>query len=172
MRIVYARLTIYGWAALALVSAAHVAVAAKTATATARTAVLIPLSITKVNDLNFGNIVSGATAGTVTINQTTGAVTRTGGATVFGTTHNAASFTVAGSAGQTYAITLSAPPILTRAGGTQTIALTALRLRGAATRKMVAAGTTTLSVGGTLAVPANQMPGAYSGVFTLSVAYQ
>jgi len=156
-------------AALALGVSANAAT--RTATANVRIAIIAPLSITKTNDLAFGNIVPGATAGTVTINQATGAATKTGGVTLFGTANHAASFNITGSGRHNYVITVSAAPTLTRAGGTQTMKMTALRLNGATTRTMAASGTATLTLGGTLAVAANQVAGTYSGTFTVSVAY-
>lgn len=156
-------------AVLALGVSAHAAT--RTATANVRTAIIAPLSITKANDLSFGNIVPSATAGSVTINQVSGAATKTGGVTLFGTANHAASFNVTGSGGHNYVITVGAAPTLTRAGGTQTMKVTALVLNGAKTRAMPATGKATLTLGGTLAVAANQVAGTYSGTFTVSVAY-
>lgn len=160
-----------GWLLAAALIPAASAQAAKTATANTRAVILKPLTIVKVNDLNFGNIVPGATAGTVVINAASGASSKTGGVTIFGTNHNNASFTVTGSGGHNYIITLGAAPKLTRAGGTQTMTMTALTLNGAKTRAMPAAGTATLTIGGTLAVAANQTPGSYTGTFSVTVAY-
>jgi len=55
-----------------------------TATASGKALLLLPLTLTKVNDLQFGTIVSSAVAGTVTINAASGARTHTGGVTEVG----------------------------------------------------------------------------------------
>jgi len=154
-----------------LLAASSGASAANSVPATARAAILKPLTLSKVRDLSFGNIVPGVAAGTVTVNQATGAATKTGGVTVFGTANHTATFTVTGTGGHNYVISVGAAPTLTRAGGTQTMKMTSLRLNGANTRAMAATGTATLTLGGTVAVAANQVAGTYSGIFTVSVAY-
>jgi len=72
--------------------------------------VLIPLTITKIDDLDFGSIVPSATAGTVTINPTDGSRTFTGGVTLVpGDAGFRAYFGGAGSPNQQVLVALSPP---------------------------------------------------------------
>jgi hypothetical protein len=144
---------------------------AATRAAAANSRVIVPITITKTADLNFGSIVPSAAAGTVVINRVTGVATKTGGVTLIGALHNAASFQVTGQPSQAYVITVGAAPTLTSVSGPQTMRVTALRLNGARNRAMAVSGTATLTVGGTLAVAANQAFGQYVGSFTVTVAY-
>src|SRR4051812_40039310 len=81
-----------------------------TATASATADIIAPITITKVNDMEFGNIaISASTSGTVILApsgaRTTGG---SGGVTLPATTGtvSAASFTIGGASGYSYVITL------------------------------------------------------------------
>ncbi|MDB5015096.1 MAG: hypothetical protein JWQ25_3298, partial [Daejeonella sp.] len=80
----------------------------KTDQASASATIITPITIAKVNDMSFGNIVSTATGGTVIL-STAGGRTESGvqlGA-VAGTV-TAASYTVTGQSGYAYTVTLPA----------------------------------------------------------------
>lgn len=149
---------------------------------TIRTQVATPLSISSTRDLNFGTIIRGTTAGTVTINARTGARTRTGGVALQGTvTDPTAAFVVTGTAGRLFRLTLSAGTItLNRVGGGATMTLNTLRVshNGAAPQTaprnftIPAGGASTLAVGGRLNVGANQADGIYTGTFAVTADYQ
>ena len=62
-------------AAAALFITASPAHAANSAKANGKVLLLVPLTLTKVDDLHFGTVVESAVAGTVTINAATGART-------------------------------------------------------------------------------------------------
>ena len=67
-------------AAIAAAAVASPAAAAPaTATASARALLLLPLQLTKVDDLDFGTVIPSPVSGTVTINATTGKRSLTGG---------------------------------------------------------------------------------------------
>jgi hypothetical protein len=153
---------------------------AQSATSEATATIITPLTITNDVLLDFGAIVAGA-GGTVTMAPDN---TRsfTGGVTLHASdVGSAASFTVEGEPGFTYAITLpaGATTISNGAGGTMTV-------NGWSSTPTVAAGGAldagtgeqTLTVGATLTVAAAQAPGAYSssnaggsGDFTVTVNY-
>ena len=157
-------------AALAAGSLATSAHAAATATATATAEVLETLTLTAVDDLNFGQIAAN-TGGTVTVNAdstvaSTGTLISTG-------TRAPATFTVTGSASTSVVVTLpSAAVNLTRSGGTETMSLDTFSSNPNGAFQLSAAGTGAFSVGGTLTVANGQVPGSYSGTFPVSVEYQ
>jgi hypothetical protein len=143
------------------------------ATANATADIVSNLTIANVTGLQFGKIVSGATAGTVTVSPT-GTRTSSGGVSpVNGATPapSAASFTVTGEAGASYAITLptSAITLGNGAGGTMTVDGFTSNPDGTGT--LAADGHQVLDVGATLHVGASQAAGTYSGTFSVAVAY-
>jgi hypothetical protein len=144
---------------------------AATATATGRAIVVTPFSFIQVEDLNFATIVPGPAAGTVSIDELSGARTAAGGVVALaGAGAQRARFVGAGSENQAVDLTLSAPPTLSDGNG-NTMAVTALVLDGPNSRIIGPDLAFDVYVGGTLAVGANQAPGLYSGTFTLTVEY-
>lgn len=131
--------------------------------------IIQPLSIQLNSDfasLDFGDIVAGNTAGTVTI-ALDGSRTNTGGATLAGGDYNVAVFTVNGEGGHSYV--LSVPQSVTLDNGTDTMTA-ALSHTGSGTLDQ--SGQETITVGGTLDVGANQAQGAYTGIFNVTANYQ
>jgi hypothetical protein len=154
------------------VNAEGPASASETANATAT--IITPISITNVADLNFGNIVAGTGAGTVTV-ATTGTRTSTGDvilpSATLGTV-NAAEFTVTGLADATYAITLPTTSIdISETGGTTMTVDNFTSNPSVTDGGVLTNGTQTLSVGATLNVGAGQAAGDYTGKFSVTVAY-
>ncbi|MBA3896453.1 MAG: DUF4402 domain-containing protein [Sphingomonadaceae bacterium] len=163
--------TIASLAALALAAMPGSAVAAAaTAGVTANAVALRPLSIVKVDDLDFGSAIAGAAAGTIVINPTTAARSTTGGVTPASGTFNPAEFQTFGGPAIVL-IQLGPAPVLNRAGGGATMTVTGLTLDGPILRFLPAPGLLVLHVGGTLAVGANQLDGSYSGTFSMTVTY-
>lgn len=172
-------------AARALTIAAAAASAAPYATAhaadmssTANAAVVRPNTLIKTDDLDFGTLLSGPAGGTVTINPVTNGRSAAGGATLIGNDGGRAMFQ---GTGGIFLITVSGSTsvTLTRAGGGAP-AMTASLVRAATTSgggiallgaTLLPSGVQTYYIGGTLAVPANQPEGNYSGTFTLTVNY-
>ncbi len=134
--------------------------------------VLVPLTLTKIDDLDFGTIIPSATSGFVTINATSGA--RSFGGGVSGAASAAghrAYFGGAGTPSQQVIITIDAPTELTSAAG-DTISVLALTLDGSA-RKTIDPTTRAyfFGVGGVLSIEANQPEGVYSATFTVNANY-
>ncbi len=150
-----------------------------TGTGTATATVIRPISILAVNDLAFGNIVPSGVAGTLALTAAAiTAATPGGGITqpvATPGTRTAASFTVGGEGGFTYAITLPgvAQTITGPAAATMTVSgfTSSPNATGTLSNAIGAAGTETLYVGGTLNVGINQAAGNYTGTFTVTVAY-
>lgn len=127
------------------------------------------ITLMRLTDLRFGDIFTSALAGTVVLTPA-GARSATGGAGLGALSPvGPATFTVAGAASTTYAITLPASITLTAPGGTLTIS--PLTSTPSLTGLLSATGQQTLAVGGTLNVAANQPDGDYSGTFNVIVAY-
>jgi hypothetical protein len=163
-----------GLAGLAFAAApATAAPVSATDDADGRALVLVPLTLVKIEDLDFGSVVQSSAPGTVSINATTGARTFAGGVSgVTSDAGNRAYFAGAGSANQQVLLALSPPTELTSGSG-DAIPVLGLTLDGPATRTI---DPTTraffVGVGGTLQIGANQPPGDYNADFWLTAIYQ
>ncbi|MDX9726872.1 MAG: DUF4402 domain-containing protein [Bacteroidales bacterium] len=154
---------------LAFSGAAHAQTV--TASSTAAAMIVAPLTINNTVGLHFGTIMRGTALGDVTV-ETDGDRTSSGGVTLstIAPVHTVAQFTIQGEAGRAYTITLPAADItITGAGDPMTVGTF---LSDPAAGTYVPVGTsTTLSVGATLDVAANQAAGPYTGTFSVSVNY-
>lgn len=167
--------------ALGVLASAGGAMAQSSATTngTATATIVRPITLAATRHLAFGNVVPGATVGTVVLTAaSTTAASVSGGVTQPGTqagTVTSAQFDVGGEGGFTYTITLPVSAATITSGSdtmtvdtfTSSIVVTA----GALSNALGAAGTQTFFVGGTLNVGVNQNPGNYSGTFPVTVAY-
>lgn len=162
-----------GVRALAGVCALTAASGAQAATqaGTGKAITLRALSIVKLRDLDFGRVISGTRAGTVSINANNGVRRTTGGVVAAGGTPLTAQFYTYATGNQTLQISRGPLPVLTRTGGGGSMTVMLLSFNGPAVRVIGASGLLDLRVGGTLAVPANQPDGLYSGSFNITVTY-
>jgi len=145
----------------------------KGASATATFAVQVQvdpvITLSALTGLRFGEVFTGAAPGTVVL-RPSGAVSTTGGAGLSSISPTGpATFNVSGAANTTYAISLPASITLNATSGSLTIS--AVTSSPSLTGLLNAMGQQTLSVGGTLNVPANQPEGDYAGTFNVTVAY-
>ncbi len=149
------------------------------ADASSRAIILRPNTLVKVEDLDFGSMISGPTGGTVTVSALTGARTTAGGVTPVGGSAQRAEFHGTGGA-VLIIITGSNSASLARVGGgapNMTASLTRARQTAGGpvalpnTAIVFGGGFRIFYVGGALNVPANQPPGDYVGSFTLTVNY-
>jgi len=163
-------------------------------TATARATVVAPLTVVKVQDLKFGRIVPRPQAGTVTVDEVTGACIVTGPILEVGTCQyaqfagmgtksmnarisltNATSLTGPGTAMVLDQIRLGTNSTITFAGnGNANGKGVGLTKGGNAEKYSITtnSGIYLLNIGGRLTVNANQAPGVYNGTITISVQYQ
>lgn len=160
-------------------AAASPALAQTASQGQAEAIVLRPLSFFKVNDLDFGDIIPSASAGTVTI-EPDGSRSRTGGVTLAGNGGAPARFAGLGSFNRQVNISLGSntiwltgPGVRMRVrdfeiGSTPTAILSTAPTRFRITSPL---GNYNFPVGGTLEVGANQAPGDYSGTFTITLNY-
>lgn len=145
------------------------------AQAEARGTVLLPLTLTKTSDLDFGTVIASPTvAGTVVIDPNAATLPRsvTGGVTGVSTyPGNRGLFQGAGTAGQNVTLTLNAPATLTSGSNFITASLV-LDQSGATNRIIGASGAFAVGVGGTFNIAAAQPNGLYTGTFDLTAEYQ
>jgi len=148
------------------------AYAQSSATATATATIVTPITISKTTDMSFGNVAVHATNPGTVVMTPAGVRSATLGVTLPGTsgTVSAASFTVNGQSGYTYAITLPASVALT--SGVNSMTVNAFTSTPTAIGTL-ASGTQTLTVGATLNVTGGQAAGVYlsSTPFTVTVNY-
>lgn len=143
---------------------------ASDATATAGARIIAPITIVKGTNLNFGDIVAGASVGTVVIDNT-GARTHTGGTTLGSASAiSKATFDVGGQAASTYTISLPASVVITETGG-GTMTVDGFNSNPAGTGTLDGSGAQTINVGATLNVGSPQAQGSYTGTYTVTVAY-
>lgn len=172
---------LFALAATGLAACAGTGVSAQTTQQSQlRTIVLHQLSFIRVQDMEFGDIIPGATAGVVRLFPN-GTRTATGGVVLIGSSHQPARFAGKGSFNQQVLISLSsntiqltgpgAPMTLSQfeIGSTPTAILTTTPRRF---RISAANGLFNFPVGGRLAVGANQAAGTYSGNFNITLNYQ
>jgi hypothetical protein len=144
--------------------------ASGTAAAPVAAEIVSAISISNNIDLEFGQIVSSAAIGTVTM-STASVRSSSGGVTLGnGDAPNASSFAVTGAPSNTYAITLPTSITLTAAAGAPMTVDTFVS-DPAVTGTLSAAGAQTLLVGATLHVGVSQVSNVYSGTFNVTVAY-
>ncbi|MCF6408017.1 DUF4402 domain-containing protein [Chitinophaga filiformis] len=154
-----------------LATAAH---AQETASATATATIVTPISITKDVDMNFGNVAVQSTTGGTVVLTPAGTRSATGGVTLPTTatgTVTAASFTVSGTSGYSYAITLPSTA-LTITSGSNTMTVTTFTSDPSGTGTLTG-GSEVVNVGATLNVSAAQAAGTYVSAtpFDVTVNY-
>jgi hypothetical protein len=169
------RITKYLMAAIAAVAAVPASAQAVSPDrdANGKALILVPLSLTKIDDLDFGTIVSSAVSGVVVIDAASGGRTVAGGVTgVPSDAGHRARFAGAGTPSQQVVVVVTPPTQLTSVGG-DNIQVLALTLEGSPF-KTVDPTTRTFSfgVGGVLLIAADQPEGVYQATFNVNANYQ
>ena len=162
-------------AAVALPTPAFAAApGANTHAANSQVLLLLPLTLTKIDDLDFGTVVSSGTSGTVALNATTGARTFAGGVTgVTTTAGHRAYFAGAGTGGQQVVVIVIPPTQLTDVNG-DTVDVLAMTIdNGGNPLRTIDPVTKTffVGVGGILNIAGNQPDGVYSSTFQVTANY-
>jgi len=140
-------------------------------TATTSATVVAPIAITQAQNMEFGAFAA-SDGGTVTL-TTAGAISATGPVLTNAASATAAEFTVTGVDDATFSIAIADDDLTS---GDDTMALTTVHDLDASSQDnpgtgTLTGGTQTIYVGGTLAVAADQAPGAYTGTVTATVDY-
>ena len=159
-------------AALALIAPAAMSAALAQATqATAGAVIIYPVTVTKLQDMDFGSL-SVTTAGTAVLDPNANALSTSGGVSAIGGNPQCAEFVGAAKDSQVVNIKVPTQPItLTRVGGTETMTVSNFTLQGQSRRALAKADSFTFRVGGTLNVAAGQVDGTYAGTFSVTVQY-
>ena len=158
-------------AALAAVATPAIAQVQPDQQATGEALVLIPLSLTKIQDLDFGTIVTSGVSGTVAINAATGARTTAGGITGLpGDPGFRARFAGAGAANQQVIVVVTPPAALANTNG-DLIPVLALTLEGSPIKTIGLSRAFFFGVGGIILVNANQPEGVYEADFDVTAVY-
>ena len=158
-------------ATLALCAPAGIARAAAPALANGNAVIILPVTVTKLDDMDFG-FLSVTTAGTAVLEPNADTFNTTGGVTPVGGTPHCAEFV--GSSKDSSVVNIKVPnkpATLTRVGGTETMTVTNFTLQGQSKRSLAKAASFTFRVGGTLNVAAAQAEGVYVGTFDVTVQY-
>jgi hypothetical protein len=155
-----------------LVPAAMAKCAAPLVDATANATIILPLSVTKLQDMDFGSIAP-TTAGTAVLDPDTDTLSVTGGASAVGGTPHCAEFIGAAEHNSVVNIKIPKQPInLTRVGGTETMTASNFTLQSGLKKKALAnMDSFTFRVGATLSVAAAQVEGTYVGTFDVTLQY-
>lgn len=165
--------------ALAIATPADAATADREA-ADAQVAIVRPLEFINVDNLHFGSVIRGATAGTVIV-APNGTRTKTGGVVLNGSGFQVARFAGMGIINQNVDISLGANQIfITGPGAAMRVHTFVIGSTPSATlstnpqrfRISSTTGIFTFPVGATLDVGANQVPGTYNGTWTITLNYQ
>ncbi len=143
-----------------------------TASASGRALILVPLSLTKIDDLDFGSVIPSGTSGVVALDPSTSARTFAGGvAGVPSSPGHRGYFGGAGTANQQVVVTIVPPTQLTSVGG-DAIPVLALTQDGSPIRTIhPVTRTFFVGVGGILMINANQPEGVYSATFSVIANY-
>jgi hypothetical protein len=152
-----------------------------TVSASSQAAIIRPLTLVKTADLQFGIIAAGGTAGTVKIDPS-GTVSSTGGAVPAGGTTSPAQFYAFSRRNATASLRLGANFInIVRSGGGAQMRVDNFTISSTPPTTLSTTATTftlntpngifAFTVGGTLHVGANQLPGNYVGTFQLTMNY-
>lgn len=137
--------------------------------------ILVPLKITKIDDLDFGTMIASGTSGTVALNPTTSARTFAGGVTgVASAVGHRAYFGGAGTGGQQVIVVIVPPAQLKNSNG-DTIDVLALTLDESGNPIRTIDPVTKaffVGVGGILNIAADQPEGDYSATFKMTANYE
>ncbi|MCK4857239.1 MAG: DUF4402 domain-containing protein [candidate division Zixibacteria bacterium] len=142
------------------------------AAGSANAAIIADITLTKTADMNFGDVIAGATLGTVVLTAAASPERSVTGGTELGnsTSVSSATFTVGGEGTSTYSITLPTSDV-TITSGENEMTVNTFTSSPSGTG-LLSGGTQTLYVGATLNVAADQASGSnYTGSFNVTVAY-
>ena len=160
-------------AAMAAIATPAVAQVMPDRQADADALILVPLTLVKLDDLDFGTVITSPLSGTVAINATTGARTIAGGIT--GLASDAgyrARFAGAGTGNQQVIVVVTPPAALVNANG-DLLTVLALTLEGSPIKNVdPVTRAFYFGVGGIILVNGNQPEGVYSAPFDVTAIYQ
>lgn len=145
-------------------------------TAASSATVIQPITLTKTSDLSFGALVRPSLGiNVIRVDEASGlrSVSGSGDAALRASSASRAAYSVSGEGGASFSIDMPSSISLTRTGGTETLPMTlsASTPSRALSGAPGTSGTANIGVGGSLPLTASTVPGAYSGVFDVTVGY-
>lgn len=150
---------------------AHADAARPSAAAGGTASIILPVTVTKIKDMDFGAL-SRTAAGTAVLEPNADTLSTTGGVSAVGGSPHSAEFIGAAQSSSVVNIKVpNQPSTLTRVGGTETMTLNNFTLQGQSKRTLAKQTYFTFRVGGTLNVAAGQVEGLYVGTFNVTVQY-
>jgi len=156
-------------AALSLAAPAAAAPVAATTDASGKAILLVPLTLTKIDDLDFGTVITSSSPGSVSIAADGSGQSVLGGVTALASTPGLrARFGGAGTPNQQVNLFLAPPASITDGNGHSmpiSMNLESTNVIIDSTRAFL------VGVGGTVTVAANQADGIYTGTFTVLAQY-
>lgn len=165
----HCKLLIAAGVVAALSAPASAAPVQATKNSTGRALILVPLTLTKVADLDFGTVISSSSAGTISVAADGSGQSVTGGVTPLASSPPArAQFAGAGTPNEQVSMFLQPPASLKDGSGNSMPIWMSLE------NTSVTIGSTRaffVGVGGTVMVGANQPDGVYTGTFTVLAQY-
>jgi hypothetical protein len=134
-----------------------------------RGAAVIAIDVTTQSNLGFGQIVATTTSGTVTVSPASSR-TRSGGVVLGNALGvSAASFAVSGEPNTGYSITL--PSLCTLSASGSSMTADAFTSSPGGSGNLGPSGSQSVTLGATLHVSSGQAAAAYSGTYSVTVAY-
>ena len=164
------KITLFAILAFAAFSSSAYAQTVVSGAATATATIITPIAITKVVDMNFGEISINGENGTVEL-TTAGVRTATGGASLPASSSivaTSAMFTVTGKADYGYSISMPGTITLKHTDNSTVMVVTDIN-NSVGTSGTLAAGTQDIFVGGTLNLVGAQLAGVYTNTADLKV---
>ena len=152
--------------ALVVLGSAATSFAQSSISASSTATLVVPLSITKTTDMDFGVVASSAAAGTIVMSNA-GAVSQTGGASVISGTTSTAEFHVTGAG--TENISVAYPTTLALAGVPSGSLTLSSILADCGTTTSLVGGARDIKFSAVLEIPANTIAGVYSNATGLLV---
>lgn len=161
-----------GGAVLAALASPALAQNSATATASASTTIIQPISISKSTDLAFGTIVK-PSSGTSTVSVSTAGVRSITGTAVAAnaTGVSRALFNVTGEGASVFSISVPSSFNMTSGANSLVVSTTASAASATLSGSLGAQGSASFGVGGSFLLASNTASGAYSGNFVVTVTY-
>ena len=169
----YRRLLISSALAGAVAVPAEAAPLAAASDASGRAVILIPLTLTKIDDLDFGAVIPSAVSGTVTIDAADGSRTSSGGVIeVPSDVGQRGYFAGGGTASQQVLVAVTPPAnLVSTTNAADKVKVLGMSIEGSPLRIIDATRAFFVGVGGTIQVNANQPEGVYEATFDVTAFY-
>jgi hypothetical protein len=132
---------------------------------------LDPITVSTLAQLSFGKLAAGS-GGTVVM-ATSGSRTKTGGVVLLSTgPGSTAIFRLQGTPSQAFIVTLPGNTTVNMSSGAESVRVTDFTVSPGSTGTFNGVGTQNLTIGATMNVDSNKVPGDYSGTFSITIDYQ